>query len=72
VTLVETAVRLGQTCLRLQQFWESMKEAPDDVTYILNDLQLVRNILHDIAKQRDVVPSVQMVLLTCLERAAVR
>jgi hypothetical protein len=49
-----------------------MKEAPDDVTYILNDLQLVRDILHDIAKQRDVVPSVQMVLLTCLERAAVR
>jgi hypothetical protein len=72
LTLADAAMRLAQTCLRLQQFWESMKEAPDDVNYILSDLQLVRNILVDIAKQQDVVPSVQLVLSTCLDRAAVR
>ncbi|KAK4158896.1 hypothetical protein QBC43DRAFT_363022 [Cladorrhinum sp. PSN259] len=71
VTLVDTAVRLAQTCIRLQQFWESVKDAPDDVSYILNDLQLVRNILVDIAEQKDMVPSVQVVLSTCLDRAEI-
>jgi len=71
MALVDAAVRLAQTCLKLQQFWESMKEAPDDVNYILSDLHLIRNILADIAEQKDMVPSVQVVLSTCLERAAI-
>lgn len=48
-----------------------MNEAPDDVRYIVNDLNLLCNILADIAEQKDVVPSVRVVLSTCLERAIV-
>lgn len=71
MALVDAAIKLADTCRRLQQFWESVNEAPDDVKYIVNDLNLLGNILADIAKQKDVVPSVRVVLKTCLERTTV-
>jgi len=49
-----------------------MRDAPDDVSYIINDLLLVRNILLDIGEQKDMVASVQLVLSTCLDRIKVR
>ncbi|RYP62973.1 hypothetical protein DL771_009500 [Monosporascus sp. 5C6A] len=68
---VDAATRLAQACLKLYQFWESMRDAPGEVKYILHDLDLVGSILHDISNQKDLVPSVSLALSSCMGRVSV-
>ncbi|RYP15611.1 hypothetical protein DL765_005590 [Monosporascus sp. GIB2] len=71
ITLVDAATRLAQACFKLYQFWESMRDAPAEVKYILHDLDLVGNILRDISNQKDLVPSVSLALSGCMGRVSV-
>jgi hypothetical protein len=46
--------------MRLYQFWDSLRNVPDDVKVIKNDLMLLTNVLGDIAQEKDLSPAVRL------------
>jgi hypothetical protein len=71
LALVGTSTKLAQDCMRLYQFWDSLRNAPDDVKVIKNDLMLLTNVLGDISQQKDLSPAVRLTLDSCQEKVKV-
>jgi len=57
--------------MRLYQFWDSLRNAPDDVKVIKNDLMLLTNVLGDIAQEKDLSPAVRLTLESCQDKVKV-
>ena len=49
IAVVGIAIQLADSVKKLCDFWDSVKEAPDDIRMILTDLRLLSNVLAEIA-----------------------
>lgn len=48
ITIVALAARIGQGIVQLQDFMDQVKEAPEDILYMIEDIQTVSVVLADI------------------------
>ena len=48
VAFASIAIQLGQSFITLYEFWESVKEAPENVSAVVKDLKLLAAILRQI------------------------
>ena len=51
VGVASLALQLAGSVKKLHDFWDSVKEAPEDVRSITSDLQLLSSVLSDIASE---------------------
>ena len=51
MAVVSLAIQLGDSVKKLCEFWDSVIEAPGDIGMILADLELLSNILAEIARE---------------------
>jgi hypothetical protein len=72
IALVDAAARLAQSCLKLYEFWDSIRDAPRDIQGILVDIRIMQNILSDISSEKKLAPSVLLILSSCVEKTRVR
>lgn len=49
IAVVSIAIQLADSVKKLCDFWDSVKDAPDDIHMVLTDLRLLSNVLAEIA-----------------------
>ncbi|RYP86781.1 hypothetical protein DL770_004852 [Monosporascus sp. CRB-9-2] len=68
IALVDVTAQLAHTCLKLYDFWESIRDAPRDVQDILVDLRIMQNILREISTEKELASSVSLILSSCVTK----
>ncbi len=51
IAVVSVAVQLAESSKKLRDFWKSIKEAPEDIRAISVDLEILSNVLIQIANE---------------------
>lgn len=73
IAIVSIPLQLAETCTKLHNFWNSIQDAPQDVTFITNDLTILSMMLKDIpASNIDPSPAVDATLKSCRNKLNVR
>ena len=65
-------MQLGDACMKLYHFWESVRDAPDEVAVIMDNLLYLSTVLKDIAHDKQLAPSVVVGLECCQSKVRVR
>ena len=65
------AIQLADGCIKLHQFWESVRGAPAEVALIMDDLMLLKTVVRDISRDKQLAPSVAVGLECCLTKILV-
>jgi hypothetical protein len=66
------AIQVAESCVKLYLFWESIREAPEEVGAIVEDLKYLATVMQDIARTKsNVASSVRAGLELCLKRMEV-
>ena len=71
VAFASIAIQLGQSFVALYQYWESIKEAPADISTVVQDLKLLAAILRQIESDEQKygqAPEVTDVLKSCMAK----
>ena len=71
IAVVSLAPQLADNSKKLYEFWNSIKDAPEDVRNISADLELLSSILHQIgleAQYQRPDPATQAALRFCFEK----
>ena len=45
---VSVSIQLAESIIKLKNFWNLVKEAPDDIAFIIEELELFRDVASDI------------------------
>ncbi|RYP46935.1 hypothetical protein DL768_006918 [Monosporascus sp. mg162] len=64
--VISVAIQLADGCIRLRNFWESVRDAPGGVAVITHDLRLLSAVLEDVSRGGLSSPAVVMGLNSCL------
>ena len=70
IAVVSLAIQLGDGIKKLCDFWDSVKEAPDDVRAITADLKLLSSVLAEIASEEqhfEPDPTLETALKACCD-----
>src|SRR5436190_21694698 len=59
------AIQLADGCIKLYHFWNSIRDAPEDVAIIMDDLLLLSTVLRDISHDKEQAPAVILGLECC-------
>ncbi|KAM7210787.1 hypothetical protein V8F06_013834 [Rhypophila decipiens] len=65
LAVVSVAFQLAEGCKKLYDFWESVKDAPEEVSLIAHDLRVLSSVLEYIDRSGADSPSVTLVLNSC-------
>ncbi|KAI1324748.1 hypothetical protein F5Y16DRAFT_423631 [Xylariaceae sp. FL0255] len=65
IAVVSLAIQLYDECIRLKDFWVSVRDAPEEVAAITHDLMLLSAILKDISNGEQISFAVSMGLSSC-------
>jgi hypothetical protein len=64
VAFVDVAARLGESCVKLYDFWKAVQDAPGDIKAIKDDFDTISGVLQGLrGKQLD--SSVMRILRSC-------
>ena len=72
VAVATIALQLAESVRKLHEFWNSVKDAPESIRAIAVDLELLSNVLADIASEAqhvDLDTSVGNILSTCTTKS---
>jgi hypothetical protein len=56
--IASLAIQIGDGILKLKAFWESVKDAPEDIRYILEEIETINLLLSEIISTREALPAV--------------
>ncbi|KAI0148396.1 hypothetical protein GGR57DRAFT_515374 [Xylariaceae sp. FL1272] len=65
IAVVSVAFQLLEECIKLRDFWESVRDAPEEVGIIFDDLKILSALLEDIDRNGETSPAVTMGLISC-------
>src|ERR1700739_2179627 len=65
IAVVSLAMQLANGCTKLYQFWNSIRDAPEEVAVIMDDLRLLATVLRDISHDKQQAPAVTLGLECC-------
>ena len=71
MAVVSLAVQLAGTVKKLHDFWDSMKEAPDEISAIVKDLKLLSSVLANIEQNEQTHgpdPTITSILESCADK----
>ena len=58
-------MQLADGCIKLYNFWDSIRDAPEEVAVIMDDLMLLSTVLRDISREKQQAPAVTLGLECC-------
>ena len=65
VAALSLAMQLANGCVKLYDFWNSVRDAPKEVAVITDDLMLLSRVLRDISHSKRPAPAVTLGLECC-------
>ena len=65
------ALQLADGCIKLYDFWSTVRDAPEDIAVIVKDLEWLSSLLKDVANGQYQAPSVSFGLEYCKSKLEV-
>jgi hypothetical protein len=48
ISIASIAIQIGESALKLKEFWDTVKEAPEEIKYLIDEIETLSLILSDI------------------------
>lgn len=53
IGIASLAIQVGDSILKVRGFWDRVKEAPEDIRYILEEIETLSLVLSDLGRNND-------------------
>jgi hypothetical protein len=53
IGIASLAIQVGDSILKLKSFWEAVKEAPEDIKHLIDEIEILSLVLSEIGKESD-------------------
>ena len=72
IAVTSLAIQLANGFIKLFQFWDSIRGAPEEISVIMDDPMLLSAVLRDISHGEEQAPAVTLALNYCRTKLFVR
>jgi len=67
MAVVSLAMQIAEGCKTLHYFWESIRDAPEEIAIIMEDLEYLQSVVQDIARDKSEISAPVLVGLKCCQ-----